>query len=377
MVELTMRPLRLTTLFNVLKMIDEYESVHQQSPFAEEIRIKLKSGRGISEMSENRMNEIMLELKRLEVINLKKINDDKKVLELSDIGKKIVDFYNKNDAKGINKILYLQCKPYRYIVDTIKTHSLLKVFQYLFSWDDVPGKDSEKLTKFLRDDLNIHWTENAEICKSSDGKTIRISSGEDSAEIMLIDDQKKKKKKAILRFSDGRTYDLKVKKKNDKMNLYISPLGEKLEVEMTDTVMDNCLQWGDILGTFQFFIGNSDEKIVYDMLDNNVYYQTFVKSLEKKYWEMVKQKGDRLIELNRLREETCRELKISREFFRKTLERYYRENPQKISLSGAPPSLDIGGEFRSKIKTLHERVDYQEGISISGIKRKYIEIETE
>ena len=130
MQKLTMRPLRLTTLFRVLKTIVEFENTNQQSPFAEEIRIKLKSGRGISEMSENRMNEIILELKRLELINLKKINDDKKVLELSDIGKKIVDFYNKNDAKGIHKILYLQCKPYRYIVDTIKTHSLLKVFQY-------------------------------------------------------------------------------------------------------------------------------------------------------------------------------------------------------------------------------------------------------
>jgi diguanylate cyclase (GGDEF)-like protein len=87
---------------------------------------------------------------------------------------------------------------------------------YLFSWDCVPGDNDEKLKKFLRDDLDIRWTENAEIRKSDDGKTIRISKDEKQSEIILD----AIKKKATLKISDGRTFYLNVKKKHGKLNIY-------------------------------------------------------------------------------------------------------------------------------------------------------------
>jgi hypothetical protein len=90
------------------------------------------------------------------------------------------------------------------------------LFRYLFSCDNVPGNDSERLIKFLRDDLDIGWVESAEIRKSDDGKTIRIFKDENSAEIMIDE----KKEKATLKISDGRTHDLKVKKEYDKLNIY-------------------------------------------------------------------------------------------------------------------------------------------------------------
>lgn len=86
----------------------------------------------------------------------------------------------------------------------------------LFSWDSVPGNDNEKLLKFLRDELDISWAENAEIIKSDDGKTLRIRKDKNSAEIIINE----KKENATLKISDGKTHDLKVKKENDKLSIY-------------------------------------------------------------------------------------------------------------------------------------------------------------
>ena len=102
---------------------------------------------------------------------------------------------------------------------------LFSLSRYLFSWDNVPGNDSELLRRFLWYDLNIGWAKNAEIHKSDDGKTIRIFKGGNSAEI-LID---KKNKRATLNIRDGRTHDLKVKKKNGKLNIYSSHYIEHLK----------------------------------------------------------------------------------------------------------------------------------------------------
>jgi hypothetical protein len=90
--------------------------------------------------------------------------------------------------------------------------------KYLFCWNDVPGNDSERLLKFLRDDLGIGWAENAEICKTVDGKTICVSKDGKSAVIRL--EGEKEKEKAILTTSDGKIYDLKVNRKNGR--LYIA-----------------------------------------------------------------------------------------------------------------------------------------------------------
>jgi hypothetical protein len=83
---------------------------------------------------------------------------------------------------------------------------------YLFCWDDVPESERERLRKVLKDKFDIGWAENAEICKSRDGKTICVFKDGDSAEIMLEEE----KEKATLTTSDGKAYDLKVNRKNDK-----------------------------------------------------------------------------------------------------------------------------------------------------------------
>ncbi len=86
----------------------------------------------------------------------------------------------------------------------------------LFSWGNVPGNDSERLRRFLIYSLNISWAKNAEITKSRGGKTIRIVKDKNSAEI-IIDANKDK---ATLKIIDGKTYYLKVKEENGKLNIY-------------------------------------------------------------------------------------------------------------------------------------------------------------
>ena len=92
---------------------------------------------------------------------------------------------------------------------------LIQMFRkYLFSWDNIPGNDSEKLLRFLRDDLNIGWAENAEIRKSDD--SIHIIKDKNSAEITIDE----RKEKAILKIGDDRSHDLQVKKEKGELNIY-------------------------------------------------------------------------------------------------------------------------------------------------------------
>jgi len=65
-----------------------------------------------------------------------------------------------------------------HIVGTLRSDQVPEL--YLFNWDDVPGNDSERLLKFLKNDLKIGWVKNAWIRKGDDGKTIIITNDENS-----------------------------------------------------------------------------------------------------------------------------------------------------------------------------------------------------
>ncbi|MHC1575080.1 MAG: CDC48 family AAA ATPase [Candidatus Methanogasteraceae archaeon] len=86
----------------------------------------------------------------------------------------------------------------------------------VFTWDMVPGSDSERLLRYLRINHDIGWVESAEIRKSDDGRTIHVSKGENSMEITIDEGEEK----VTLRMGDGRTCDLKVKEEGDDLNLY-------------------------------------------------------------------------------------------------------------------------------------------------------------
>ena len=88
-----------------------------------------------------------------------------------------------------------------------------KTERYLFSWDNVPGNENERLIKYLKDKFDINGVE---ISKSRDDMTLSISEDETLAKIIMDG----KKKKASLKICDDRTSNLKVKTEESMLNIY-------------------------------------------------------------------------------------------------------------------------------------------------------------
>jgi hypothetical protein len=101
-------------------------------------------------------------------------------------------------------------RPVETMPATLEGYKSIKIpdLLYFFSWDNIPGNDSDRLSRSLKDKLDIVWAKNAEISKSDDGKTIHISKDGNSAEIMMDEAEEK----ATLKISGGKTRELKVKK---------------------------------------------------------------------------------------------------------------------------------------------------------------------
>jgi hypothetical protein len=94
---------------------------------------------------------------------------------------------------------------------------LLKEKTYLFSWNKVPGNDSERLLRYLKENRNTIWAENAKICKTDGDKNIRVCKDENSAKITIDE----KEEKATLEIGGKMLHHhLKVKKENYGLNIH-------------------------------------------------------------------------------------------------------------------------------------------------------------
>ena len=87
---------------------------------------------------------------------------------------------------------------------------------YLFSWEEVPGNDSERLIEFLMQNFNIEWIKAAKINKTDDVKTIRITNDTNFLSLTLNNE----KNNVNLEIDDGRTDKFIVKTENDELNIY-------------------------------------------------------------------------------------------------------------------------------------------------------------
>jgi|LGVF01.1.fsa_nt_gb hypothetical protein len=119
--------------------------------------------------------------------------------------------------------------------------------QSLFSWDDIPGKDSKRLQRLFKDLYLIDWAENGNISKSHDNNTITIIKFKSPAVIHIrslsgaetfnctivanitIDD---KEEKVTLKIKDGNVCTLIVKHENGKQNIY-RRVKEKIPIILT------------------------------------------------------------------------------------------------------------------------------------------------
>jgi hypothetical protein len=91
-----------------------------------------------------------------------------------------------------------------------------KIDGYLFSWDNVPGNESQRLISYLKNDLNISWVDNAQIVKTNNNETIRVFTSGNSLELKLENN-----KNTILTTIDSvPLYLSKIKKENGKIYVY-------------------------------------------------------------------------------------------------------------------------------------------------------------
>ncbi|MEA1907337.1 MAG: hypothetical protein U9N12_10415, partial [Euryarchaeota archaeon] len=92
--------------------------------------------------------------------------------------------------------------------------------KYLFTYDDVPGSDGEKLLLYLSEEYGIGWAEGADISKSDDGMIITIVNGENSATITLDEDDAAKAELNIV--GGKRSVNLEVKEVNGELHIHES-----------------------------------------------------------------------------------------------------------------------------------------------------------
>ncbi|CEG12889.1 Archaeal Lon protease (modular protein) [groundwater metagenome] len=105
--------------------------------------------------------------------------------------------------------------------------------KYLFAWDDVPEKDNEQILKFLRNDLKIEWTENAEIKKSNNKETITITNKNKNSESIVLK-LNKTEKKISLEITGGNRYEYILKEENGKLNIY----EDKIQANIVEKIED-------------------------------------------------------------------------------------------------------------------------------------------
>ncbi|OQX22386.1 MAG: hypothetical protein BWK75_00905 [Candidatus Altiarchaeales archaeon A3] len=92
---------------------------------------------------------------------------------------------------------------------------------YLFSWDDVPGNNTEFL-KFLKDSIKIEWVENAVINKSEYNETIDVIDKNCSSNLITFK-LNKVEKKVILNILNENMSEYILKEENGKLNIYTFP----------------------------------------------------------------------------------------------------------------------------------------------------------
>lgn len=91
--------------------------------------------------------------------------------------------------------------------------------EYLFSWKEVPGKDSVRLLEFLNQEFDISWVfENATIEKIDNDRKIRVTAEDNVLSLRL--NNEKTKVNVKIDDPDGRSAECIAKSENCKLNIY-------------------------------------------------------------------------------------------------------------------------------------------------------------
>lgn len=155
------------------------------------------------------------------------------------------------------------------------TQEVVTVDTYLFSWDDVPGKDDAKLIEYLKKRFSLDWIDNAVIEKTVDSKAIKLTSDKKYVSLELVGDLVPDVKLTI---SDGRTEKYILVFENGKRNIYSgkfrttrikdSDFGDKnIKIEAGDW-----LQWQNYDAEETYTLVESDGKLPNQTLSSRINY---------------------------------------------------------------------------------------------------------
>jgi len=123
----------------------------------------------------------------------------------------------RNDLLNFTRPIPLKHFYYIHLKTTEGTIPIqIEMCEYLFSWDDVPGNDSMRLLKFLKNNPKLEWVENAEIKKIDNNTTINITKGKNSLSFKL----KEGEEKVILEIDGEIIHEYILKEENGKRNIY-------------------------------------------------------------------------------------------------------------------------------------------------------------
>ena len=157
----------------------------------------------------------------------------------------------------------------------VPTPEMVTVDSYIFSWDDVPGKDNARLIEYLKKGFSLDWIDNAIIEKAVDSKMINLTSDKKYVSLELVGDLVPDVKLTI---SDGRTGKYILVFEKGKRNIYSgkfrttrikdSNFGEKnIEIEPGDW-----LQWQNYDPEETYTLVESDGKLPNQTLSSRINY---------------------------------------------------------------------------------------------------------
>ena len=104
---------------------------------------------------------------------------------------------------------------------------------YLFSWDNVPGKENGKLIEYLEQNYGVDWVRTAKIEKI-DNNEIRIATEKNFLSLKLNNENTK----VTLTINKVRTDEFIVKTENSKLNIYKDTEQEKKDIRQGVKVKD-------------------------------------------------------------------------------------------------------------------------------------------
>lgn len=120
--------------------------------------------------------------------------------------------------------------------------------EYLFNWNEIPGKDSGRMIELLKKKHNVEWLDNANIEKTDDGKTVSVSADRKQAFLRMNEN----KGTVDLSIDNGKTFEFIMEEEKGKLNVYRpQTMSEMMDNKLFRIILVALLaNIGSTLGTF-------------------------------------------------------------------------------------------------------------------------------